>query len=158
VLPQARFADPPRPRDTAAAEGCGWSGSTLAPGGETHPVVTEDGRVHPVLRPWRFPADFEANGGAGERDGLTLELRSPTFVRRGAEPRGTLAFADVVDDLLRRVSLLGQGYADGPVWGREREHESAAAAARAVEVADAAVRWLQVPRYSRKAAARCNAL
>jgi hypothetical protein len=197
VLPQARFADPPRPLVLRPRFGAGCYGEgsaleidvtlagraahhlaaliravasvadsgvgparhagggrlrleradALGPGGLRHAVVTEDGQVRPVMRPWHFPADF-AGTDERERGGFTLGLRSPTFIRRGADPRGTLAFGAVIDDLLRRVSLLGQGYGSGPVYAREQEEEMLAAA-RTVELVDAAVRWAEVPRYSR---------
>lgn len=122
----------------------------LGPGGATSPIVTPDGRVRAAPLPWRFPHDFAGTPEhpAPATSSFVLELRSPTFVRRGDEPRGTLEFRAVVDDLLRRVSLLSQAYGEGPVYPREAEREMLAAAS-AVPVADAAVRWLEVPRFSR---------
>ncbi len=115
---------------------------------ETVAVVTPDGLFRPVVLPWRFPDDFAAPAAVGGGR-FTLELRTPTFVRRRDEPRGALAFRDMVDELLKRVSLFSLAYGDGPVYAREEEVELVGAAA-AVEIEDAAVSWTEVPRYSRR--------
>jgi hypothetical protein len=196
MLPQARFADPPRPLVLRPGFGAGCYGEgsvldldvtlagraashlpaliralatlgargvgagrgrfrleradALGPSGTRAELVTPGGLVRSAALPWRFPGDFIATDGvatSGDR-GFTVELRSPTFVRRGSDRRGTLEFRDLVDDLLRRASLLGQAYGDGPVQSREQE-EALVQAAEGVRIADAAVRWQEVPRYSR---------
>ena len=196
VLPQARFADPPRPivlrprfaagaygegsvleldvtlagraarhlpaliraLATLGARGVGAGrgrfrlerADALGPGGARDEVVTPGGLVRPSALPWRFPYDFAATDGAAAagNGSFTVELRSPTLVRRGPDPRGTLELRDLVADLLRRASLLGQAYGDGPVLAREEEEELVREAGT-VAIADAAVRWQEVPRYSR---------
>jgi hypothetical protein len=115
---------------------------------ETAGVVTPEGLFRPVLLPWRFPDDF-VDPPALPAHRFTLELRSPTFVRRRGETRGALGFRDLVDELLKRVSLLSLAYGDGPVYTREEEVELVQAAAE-VGVEDAAVSWTEVPRYSRR--------
>jgi hypothetical protein len=111
------------------------------------PVVTPEGLFHPVRAPWRFPDEMEAE----KRDvaSVRLELVSPTFINRRGEPRGTLAFSDLVDDLLRRVSLLSQAYGGGTVYTREEEG-ALLEAAQDVEAMDSALRWTEVERYSRR--------
>jgi CRISPR/Cas system endoribonuclease Cas6 (RAMP superfamily) len=54
-----------------------------------------------------------------------------------------------VEDLLQRLSLLSQAYGTGPVHTRDEERALAAAAAEAT-VDDAALRWEEIPRYSRR--------
>jgi CRISPR/Cas system endoribonuclease Cas6 (RAMP superfamily) len=75
-------------------------------------------------------------------------LLTPTFIRRGDDSRGTLQFRDLVDDLLRRISLLSRAYGDGPVHRRHEELAMTDATA-SVAIEDAAVRWMEVPRFSR---------
>jgi hypothetical protein len=118
----------------------------VAPGGCTS-VVTPGGWVRPASLPWRFPDDFAAPPTHAEA-GLTLRFRTPTLVRRGDHPRGSLEFRDLVEDMIRRVSLLSHAYGEGPVY---RRHEELAMTDSAAEVGieDAAVRWVDVPRFSR---------
>ena len=112
-------------------------------------VVTPDGFFTPARAPWRFPGDFARPAGEAPSGGFTLELASPTYVRRRDEPRGSLAFRDLLDDLLKRVSLFGQAYGDGPVYARDEERALLAAAGE-VEARDAAARYVEVPRFSRR--------
>jgi hypothetical protein len=122
---------------------------SLGPRG-TMPVVTPEGLFRPVQSPWRFPTEFaSADAAEPAADRFRLDLVSPTFVNRRDQPRGTLAFSDLVDDLLRRVSLLSQGYGGGGVYTREEEFALLDAAA-GVEAVDSAVRWTEVERYSRR--------
>jgi hypothetical protein len=121
----------------------------LGPCGTASEIVSPAGLVRITALPWRFPADFAGGAPAPSSAGsFTLQYRSPTWVRRGHEPRGTLEFHGVVADLLRRVSLLSQAYGDGPVYARETELEMLEAAS-GVRIMDAAVRWVEVPRFSR---------
>lgn len=115
---------------------------------ETAAVVTADGLFRPVLLPWRYPDDFAVPPSPGA-ERFTLELLTPTFVRRRGEPRGALAFRDLVDELLKRVSLLSLAYGEGPVHTREEE-AALLEAAVGIETEDAAVSWTEVPRYSRR--------
>ncbi len=112
------------------------------------PVVTSRGLFRPQSFPWRFPHDFDAPGPA--RGGsVRVEFDSPTFVNRDGETRGDLTFRSVVDDLLRRVSLLAQAYGAGIVYPRESELALLEAAA-GVRSRDAALRWREVERFSRR--------
>lgn len=121
----------------------------LGPGGAV-PVVTPEGLFRPVRLPWRFPAGFgAANAGEPAAARIRLEFASPTFVNRRGQPRGTLAFTDLVDDLLRRISLLAQAYGGGAVYTRDEECALLEEAA-GVEATDSAVRWTEVERYSRR--------
>jgi hypothetical protein len=76
--------------------------------------------VRPASLPWRYPDDFAVLSSPAAA-GLTLRFRTPTFIRRGDDPRGSLEFRDVVDDLLRRISLLSHAYGDDPVHPRHEE-------------------------------------
>ncbi len=73
----------------------------------------------------------------------------PPSSAAGSESRGALDFRSVVDELLKRVSLLSQAYGEGPVHTREEE-EALLDAAAGVETEDEAVSWTEVPRYSRR--------
>jgi hypothetical protein len=112
-----------------------------------HPVVTPDGWVRLHAAPWRYPDDFAAPASpAGTR---TLHVHTPTFIRRGPDARGSLALPALVEDLLLRLSLLSQAYGPGAVYARAEEVAIAAAAAAAT-IDDAALRWDEVPRFSRR--------
>lgn len=110
-------------------------------------VVTPDGWLRPGTLPWRLPQDLAGPPGAWTGE-VTLAFRTPTLVRRGDDPRGTLELHGIVDDMVRRISLLAQAYGGGPVYGR---HEELAMtdAATAASIEDAAARWVEVPRFSR---------
>ena len=114
---------------------------------DTATVVTADGLFRPVHLPWCYPRDFGGNPSAAGR--FALELRTPTFIRRGGGSRGALDFRSVVDELLKRVSLLSQAYGEGPVHTRD-EAAALLSAAAGVETEGEAVSWTEVPRYSRR--------
>lgn len=137
-------------RNPSSGEGCFRieQVDALAPGGFA-PVVTPEGWLRLASLPWRLPDEFAApTVAAGAR---TLHFYTPTFIRRGGDPRGSLEFADIVEDLVQRVSLLSQAYGAGPVYGRHEELALTDVAAD-VRMEDAAVRWVEVPRYSRNQA------
>jgi hypothetical protein len=113
------------------------------------PVVTLEGWLRLASLPSQLPDDFAASTVAP--GALTLHLCTPTFVRRGGDSRGSLEFVDIVEDLVQRVSLLSQAYDAGPVYQRHEEVALTDAAAD-VRMEDAAVRWVEVPRYSRNQA------
>lgn len=118
----------------------------VGPGG-CRTVVTPDGWLRPGALPWRLPDDLAAPPAAWTGD-VTLAFRTPTLIRRGNDPRGTLELHGIAEDLVRRVSLLAQAYGGGPAYRRHEELAMTDAAA-AARIEDAAVRWVEVPRFSR---------
>jgi CRISPR-associated endoribonuclease Cas6 len=120
----------------------------LGPDRAREPVVTPAGMFRPVSLPWSYPHDFAPASGL-LRHGLRLQFATPTFINAHGLSRGSLEFGDLVADVLRRLSLLSQAYGDGPVHTRQEEC-ALQARARTVLMADHALRWVEVPSYSRK--------